>query len=232
MQARDVMTREVVTVGPHTSAKYAGELMTEHGFAALPVVDGDGRLVGIVAEADVLRDRIPEDPRLHALRHAGQNEGELPLLVHGVMTTAVRAVEPSADVADLARLLVEGHLRSVPVVEDGVVVGIVSRRDVLRTLVRPDADIRSDVLRLVEGYSGDLGCWNVQVTEGVTTVRRTRGAPEVSRAVEEFALQRLVTTVPGVIDVHVVPAVPAPTSPAERTAHADTTARAPTSMRR
>ncbi len=70
MQARDVMTREVVTVGPETSAGYAAEVMAEHGFAALPVVDGDGRLVGIVAEADVLRDRMPPDPRLHLRRNA------------------------------------------------------------------------------------------------------------------------------------------------------------------
>jgi len=68
VQARDVMTREVITVGPNTSAKYAAEVMAERGFAALPVVDDDNRLVGIVAEADVLRDRIPVDPRLHARR--------------------------------------------------------------------------------------------------------------------------------------------------------------------
>lgn len=210
MQARDVMTREVVTVGPDTSAKYAGELMAEHGFAALPVVDPDDRLLGIVAEADVLRDRLPEDPLLHLRRDTHEEDVVLPLLVRGVMTTAVVTVEPSADVADLARLLVDGRLRSVPVVEDGVVVGIVSRRDVLRTLVRPDADIRSDVLRLVEGYTGDLGCWDVRVTEGVTSVHRTRGVPQVSRAVEEFALQRLARTVPGVVAVHVLPDVPAP----------------------
>ena len=56
MQARDVMTREVMTVGPNTSAKYAAEVMADRGFAALPVVDDELRLVGIVAEADVLRD--------------------------------------------------------------------------------------------------------------------------------------------------------------------------------
>lgn len=219
MQARDVMTREVVTVGPDTSAKYAGELMAEHGFAALPVVDPDNnRLLGIVAEADVLRDRIPEDPRLHLRRDTDQHEEVVPLLVRGVMTTTVRSVEPSADIADVARLFVDGHLRSVPVLEDGVVVGIVSRRDVLRTLVRADADIRFDALRLVEGYTGDLGCWDVRVAEGVTTVRRTQGIPEVSHAVEEFALQRLVRTVPGVVAVHVLPSIPAPAPHADASA--------------
>jgi CBS domain-containing protein len=131
VQARDVMTAEVVTVGPDTSAKHAGELMAGHGVAALPVVDGGHRLVGMVAEADVLR-----------------------------------------------------------------------------TLVRPDRRIRSDVLRLVEACTDDLGSWDVRVTEGVTTVRRTQWAPEVPSRVEEFALERLVRTVPGVVAVHVLPAVP------------------------
>lgn len=209
MQARDVMTREVLTVGPDTSAKYAGELMAAHGFAALPVVEDGDRVVGIVAEADVLRDRIPQDPRLHQRRDGAAAPDSVPLLVHEVMTAAVRTVEPTADLADLARLLTEGHLRSVPVVAGGALVGIVSRRDVLRALVRPDGDIRADVLRLVEAYTGDLGCWDVQVTEGVTSVVRTRGAPDVSPAVEEFALRRLVTTVPGVVAVRVQPGVPA-----------------------
>lgn len=207
MQARDVMTSEVLTVGPDTSAKYAGELMATHGFAALPVVEDGDRVVGIVAEADVLRDRIPEDPRLHARRDGAAVRDSVPLLVREVMTTAVRTVEPTADLADLARQLTDGHLRSVPVVAGGALVGIVSRRDVLRALVRPDGDIRADVLRVVEAYTGDLDCWDVRVTEGVTSVTRTRGAPEVSPAVEEFALRRLVVTVPGVVAVRVLPGV-------------------------
>lgn len=209
MQARDVMTRDVVTVGPETSAKHAGEVMAERGFAALPVVDADGRLVGMVAEADVLRNRVPQDPRLHLRRDAAV-ETAVPLLVREMMTTAVRSVDAGADVADLARLFVDGHLRSVPVLDGEALVGIVSRRDLLRAMVRPDADIRADVLRLVEAYTGDLGCWEVHVSDGVTRIRRTRGVPDVSKAVEEFALERLALTVPGVIGVHVLAGAPGP----------------------
>lgn len=205
------MTSEVVTVGPDASVKHAGELMAEHGFAALPVVDPDRHLVGIVGEGDVLRDRLPEDPRLHVRRDTEQHPDPVPLRVRGVMTTAVRFASLADDVADVARLLVVAQVRSVPVVHDDVVVGIVSRRDVLRALVRSDSDIRSDILRLVESYTGDLDCWDVRVTEGVASVRRTWGAPQVSRAVEEFALQRLATTVPGVVAVHVLSPIPAPT---------------------
>jgi CBS domain-containing protein len=204
------MTRDVVTVGPNTSAKYAGEVMAERGFAALPVVDDDLRLVGIVAEADVLRDRFPADPRLHARRDQAAPAALPALLVHGVMTSAVRTVEVGDDLADIARLFVDDRLRSVPVLDAGRLAGIVSRRDLLRALVRPDGEIRSDVLRLVEGYTGDLGAWEVGVTEGVVTIRRVRGEAQMSAEVEDRALRALATTVAGVVGVRVLAgAVPA-----------------------
>jgi CBS domain-containing protein len=214
VQVRDVMTREVLTVGPDTSAKYAGEVLTEHGFAALPVVDSNHELVGIVAEADLLRDRLPTDPRLHLRRDEPTPAGPPPLVVRGVMTGRVRVVDASTDVSDVARLFVDERLRSVPVVENGRLVGIVSRRDLLEPLVRPDDVVRQDLLRLVEGYTGELGCWEVSVTEGVATVHRTRGAPEGSVDVERQALQTLARTVPGVISVQVLsgPGTDAPPS--------------------
>jgi CBS domain-containing protein len=218
VQARDVMTRDVVTVGPETSTKYAAEVMAERGYAALPVVDDDDRLVGIVAEADVLRDRMPPDARLHARRDAPTRDALPSLLVHGVMSAGVRSVEAGADVADVARLFVDERLRSVPVLDHGRLVGIVSRRDLLRTLVRPDEEIRVDLLRLVEGYTGDLGSWEVTVTEGVATIRRTGGTPQVSAQVEERALRALATTVGGVIGVRVM----TDSVPTERPADATT----------
>src|SRR4051812_1656351 len=144
VRVRDVMTREVVTVGPATTAKYAAEMMADRGFAALPVLDEDDQLVGIVAEADLLRDRLPHDPRLHARRDQESPQPAPSLLVRGVMTPHVRTVEATADVADVARLFVDDGLRSVPVLEHGRLVGMVSRRDLLRTLVRPDEQIRAD----------------------------------------------------------------------------------------
>jgi CBS domain-containing protein len=204
VQVRDVMTREVVTVGPDTSAKYAAEIMAERGFAALPVVDDDNQLVGIVAEADVLRDRLPADPRLHARRDAPAEDKPPSLLVRGVMTARVRTVRDTDDIADIARLFVDDRLRSVPVLEHRRLAGIVSRRDVLRTLVRPDAEIRADVLRLVEGYTGDIGAWDVAVNEGTATIRRTRGVPQVTPETEERALRALATTVGGVVGVRIL----------------------------
>ncbi|MGZ4656042.1 MAG: CBS domain-containing protein, partial [Blastococcus sp.] len=70
MQVREVMTRDVITVAPDTPVKEVGELLAGWGFAAVPVVDEDDVLVGLVAEADILRGRVPHDPRLHLRRDA------------------------------------------------------------------------------------------------------------------------------------------------------------------
>jgi CBS domain-containing protein len=203
VQVRDVMTRDVQTVGPGTSAKHAAELMAAHGFAAIPVVDDEDHVVGIVAEEDVLRDRLPEDPRLH-LRRDGEASSVPPLLVEGVMTRDVRCVEAAADLADVTRLVLEHQLRSAPVVDGDRLVGIVSRRDLLRALVRTDEAIRDDLLVLAERYTGDLGCWDVDVEDGVATIRRTRGEPDGGPAVEERALTALAHTIGGVVGVRVL----------------------------
>jgi CBS domain-containing protein len=210
------MTRDVVTVGPDTSAKYAAEIMADRGFAALPVVDDEGRVIGIVAEADVLRDRLPQDPRLHLRREAAV---ELPpaLLVRGVMTSPARTVPLTADVADVARLFLHAGLRSLPVVDGDRLVGIVSRRDLLRVLVRPDDEIASDVLRLVEAYTQELGGWTVAVSDGVATVRRCRENAEADTTEQDSvdrAVQTLAQTVPGVVAARVLSDARAASAPA------------------
>jgi CBS domain-containing protein len=213
VQARDVMTREVVTVGPMTSAKYAAEAMAGHGFAALPVVDDDGALIGIVAEADVLRRRVPPDPRLHARREE-QPPPVPPQLVGEIMTTSVRTVDVRADLSDIARLFVNDRLRSVPVLDNGRLAGIVSRRDVLRALVRPDDELCDELQGLVESYTGEPGVYTVEVSDGVATVRRVAGTPQPSAAVEEGAITEIARTVGGIVGVRataepVPPSVPA-----------------------
>ena len=120
------------------------------------------------------------------------------------MNARVRSVEPAADVADVARIFIHEHLRSVPVVEDGRTVGILSRRDLLRGLVRPDDTIRVDVLQVVEDYTGELGCWDVVVSEGVATIRRADGVAQNSTRVEDHALLQLAATVGGVVSIRVL----------------------------
>jgi CBS domain-containing protein len=222
VQVREVMTGQVAAVGPGTSAKHAGEVMAARGFAALPVVDDSRAVIGIVAEADVLRGRLPQDPRLH-LRRADGEAGPPPLLVRGVMTRRVRTVLPTADVADVARLLVDEQLRSVPVIDGDRPVGIVSRRDVLRALVRPDDEIARDVQRLAEAYLQRFGTWTVSVCEGVVTVAPAPAADPAGpgdaaitdiaaadAAADAHAVRTLAHTVPGVVAVRWSPAADEP----------------------
>lgn len=124
-----------------------------------------------------------------------------PEFVREVMTSAVRSVDTAADIADVTRLFVDERLRSVPVLQDGRLVGIVSRRDVLRALVRPDAELRDELLGLVEGYTGEPGAYQVEVRDGVATVRRVTGSPQPSAPVEERALDEIARTVGGVVAV-------------------------------
>jgi len=78
----------------------------------------------------------------------------------------------------------------------------------VRTLVRPDELLRTDLLGLIERYTGDLDGRDVTVSEGVATVQRTHGTPEVSVEMEEGALRTLASTVRGIADVRVLPAAP------------------------
>jgi CBS domain-containing protein len=86
MRARDIMTNPVTAVRPETPIKEAAAVLAVNGFTALPVVDGDDRLIGIVTEADVVRDRVPRDAR--ALRHPGEEMTTVATTTVGeVMTT-------------------------------------------------------------------------------------------------------------------------------------------------
>jgi CBS domain-containing protein len=121
MLVQDVMTRQVVTVNPETPIATAVALATGRGFTALPVVDAAGELVGLVTEADLLRDHARNDPT-----------GGRPTRVDQVMTTQVLTVAPATDLSEVVRRMQRLGIRSMPVVRASAgLVGIVSRRDVL-----------------------------------------------------------------------------------------------------
>lgn len=200
MKISEVMTRDVITAAPDDPVMHVAGLLTEHRFAAVPVVDDGGALVGIAAEADIIRDRMPADPRLH-LRRDEQTAAAPPGgSVAEVMTTRVRFVDARDDVSDVAALLLHERLRSVPVLDRGRLVGMVSRRDLLRVLVRPDEAIVEDLRRLIEEYTGEADGWDVRLHAGKATVRRTSGRPD---SVEVQAIGALARTVVGVVGVEV-----------------------------
>jgi CBS domain-containing protein len=128
VKARDVMTRSVVTVRPETSVRAAADLLCSHGFTAAPVMDANGELVGIASEADLVRGQIAPDGWVV--------ERDREPTVAQTMTPAPAAMRPEDDLADVVALMLDARLRSVPIVDGGKLVGIVTRRDVLRVVAR------------------------------------------------------------------------------------------------
>ncbi|SSC25739.1 CBS domain-containing protein, partial [Klenkia terrae] len=121
LRVRDVMTRSVRTVSVDDPVSTAAAVLRRWGVGALPVLDADGRVVGIVAELDLLR--------------AGPGAGTS---VGAVMRTPVRCLSPGARLAGVADALVQDGLRSMPVVLGGELVGIVSAADLLITTTQED----------------------------------------------------------------------------------------------
>jgi CBS domain-containing protein len=193
MQARQIMTSPVLTVQADTMVREAATLLLENRITAAPVLDAGGELIGIVSEGDLVVDRFGHDPR-NRVRPV-QDEPPGPQTVGEVMSTPVIALGPSADAADLAETMLGSDVRSVPIVEGATVVGIVSRRDLLRTLVRDDDDIREEIVGRIADYRGPAGTWDVQVTDGEVLI--VGELDDDGRAA--IAIAR---TVPGVGSVH------------------------------
>jgi CBS domain-containing protein len=174
MQARDIMCRKVVSVTTTTTVGDAATLLASRGFTALPVLDGDGDLIGLLTEADILRDRFPHDPRFHCSDQGGiqrpdETSREPAATVGGVMTSPAISVTAGADVVDLVAIMRADGVRSMPVVDGNRLVGIVTRRDLVRTLTRDDADVATDVRHQLEIYGGP-GRWTVEVDGGAVTI--------------------------------------------------------------
>lgn len=195
MQARQIMTSPVITVRPDTTVRDAAAVLLEHRITAAPVLDDNDELIGIVSEGDLVVHRFGHDPRSHLWPQQDRPPG--PQTVAEVMTTTVIALGPSADGADLAQTMLDCDIRSIPIVEGATVVGIVSRRDLLRALVRDDEAIRTEVIDRIAGYGGAADRWDVQVTDG-TVLLVDDGDDDDDDGRAAVALAR---TVPGVIAV-------------------------------
>ncbi len=195
MRADEIMTTPVVTVLVSADVREAVALLAEHHIGSMPVLDDSGALVGIVSELDLLGNRMPHDPRSHIRPHSADHD-DPKRRVGDVMHTAVVCVPGSADTSDLASVMVEKNIRAVPVVDGPTLVGIVSRRDVLRTLLRDDSGIHADVSALLGDYSPE-DSWTVDVDQGVVTVHGHFGDDHQRRTVEALA-----RSVPAVVRVH------------------------------
>jgi CBS domain-containing protein len=194
MRAKDIMTSPVITVGADTSLKEVASILVGHEIGAVPVVSEGEELIGIVSEADLMQLETTPDPRSHILP-VRRRPGRFPQTVGEVMTREVVAMNEEADVAQVARVMLERRLKVVPIVLGRDVVGIVSRRDVLKVLARSDREIHVELEDLLDDELLMLGRFRAEVEEGVVILRGPK-EPAGRRLAELLA-----SSVPGVISV-------------------------------
>jgi CBS domain-containing protein len=198
MRARDIMSRPVYSVRTDDSIEDAASLLASNAITAAPVLDEAGDLVGMVSEGDLLWHRVPPDPTAHAWRDAvaPAPEPHRPKVVADVMSAYPSTVWPDEDVADIAHVMLRHDVRSVPVVDHGEVIGIVSRRDILRTVIRTDDVLRREILHRLDEYAGGTSRWDVTVDEGTARVQGS-----FTDDAEKKVVSIMARTVPGVASV-------------------------------
>ncbi len=202
--ARDLMTTEVVTIPPDMPVEAIARLLAGRGITAVPVVDGLGALLGLVTAADLTCRLSPAqaepswlrwlvaDPSRAAIRYARAHG----FVAEDVMDMILDTVAPDTPVADIVATLERKGIRRVLVVEDGRLLGIVSRSDLLRAVTGettefaelPDARIRSAVLAAMRRESwADTFHTLVEVREGIVEFHGFAPGREVQRALRVLA---------------------------------------------
>ncbi|MFE0385310.1 CBS domain-containing protein [Streptomyces bungoensis] len=198
----DVMTRAVVGVGRGTRFKDIVERMEQAQVGAVPVLEGDGRVIGLVSEADLLPkeefrdsdpDRFTQLRRLPDLAKAGA------LTAEELMSTPAVTVHGDATLAEAARIMAVRRVKRLPVVDaEGVLVGVVSRGDLLKVFLRPDNDLADEIRRDVVDvlFPAPVEPVHIVVTDGVVTLTGTvREADRIPLA------ERMARGVEGVVGV-------------------------------
>lgn len=218
MNASDVMTAGVITTGPDADVKSVAKTMLEKGISALPVVDKDGKLIGIISEGDLIQRaesgteaktswwlRLLSDSETLASRFVKAHG----LRVSDVMSREVVTAAPDTHLAEIARLLEKNRIKRVPIVKDGKLLGIVSRANLLQALAsaKPaltgstkvsDATLRDNILnRLWDQPWASPSAINVIVTGGTVDLWGI-----INSETERKALNILVSEVPGVVGVN------------------------------
>jgi len=188
-KVKDVMTTRVVTVKGNATFKDIATLLTEYRVSAFPVLDDEGKVIGVVSEADLLsKEALVADMGVQAVR-LGRIAGSpyhdefakaAAVTAADLMTKPPVVVTPDEPVTSAARLMYHGRVKRLPVVgERGQLVGIVSRADVLSIYSRPDAEIRQEIMKnvILNEFFADPEHFAVTVSSGIVTLE---GYPETT----------------------------------------------------
>lgn len=199
IRAREIMTAPVITAHPDTPVKDVAVHMATNRVSGLPVVDNNGHLVGIVTESDFVR-RFGAPPH-HGLFGRANRAGapEAAVTAADLMTREVVTSSANASLAELARLMSDRHINRIPIVESGVLKGVVTRADIVRAFARPDSAITDEIRwRLVHQMGIDGTRIAVETRSGRVTL-----SGEVETGSDAVLVSRLAATMEGVVDVNV-----------------------------
>ncbi len=181
---KDVMTTHVVAVRMNASFKEMASRLREQRVSAFPVLDEDNKVIGVVSEADLLTKEALEfsgPGRVSSMLHHREQAKAAATTAADLMTKPPVTIGPNDLVSQAARLMYVRKVKRLPVVDDdGRLIGIVSRADVLSVYSRPDADIRHDIIEdiILEMLLCDPSRFTVTVKDGIVTVE---GMPETTR---------------------------------------------------
>ena len=196
------MTSEVITASVDTPLQEVARLLIDHRISGLPVVDAEGALVGVVSETDFLAKQAGPGSRrpsplqwlLSGTSAAKHAEARLHATTAGAaMTTPPVTIEPDRPVAEAAALMAQADVNRLPVMEDGRLVGILTRADIVRAYARDDdelVEVVRDAVRAVDGLRV------VGVHDGVATLAGDVASPELMPAVHS-----LVERIGGIVGV-------------------------------
>ena len=203
-QVRDVMTTDVATVAEESPYRQIVDLVTGRHISAVPVVDKFRHVLGVVSEADLLRkvELIGEPHERRAFESRRRRSARVKAdaaVARDLMTAPAVTTFPDTPVVAAAKLMDHQRVKRLPVIDDlGRLVGIVTRSDLLRVHLRPDADIRADIVQevLYRVLAIQEGAVRVEVNDGVV---RLTGALDRRTSVEVAV--RLAAQVSGVVEV-------------------------------
>lgn len=147
VKARDIMTRKIISVSPETEVTKAAKIMLDNSVNGMPVVDREGSLVGIICQSDLIAQQkqlpLPSVftlldsviPLFSQKKLESEVQKIIATTVSKAMTPNPITVSPESSLEEIAKLMVDKKLYTLPVVEQGKLVGIVGKEDVLRTLL-------------------------------------------------------------------------------------------------
>ena len=213
---KDVMTTRVIWVKKDATFREMAVALRDHRVSAFPVIDDDGKVIGVVSEADMLTKEalVDELGIFGGILHRRDQAKARGIIAGDLMTTAVVAVRPGDTVEHAAKLMYDRGVKRLPVTdESGHLVGIISRADVLSVFDRTDEAIRQEILDevLLGEFLVDPKAFDVAVKDGIVTLA---GRPETGDSGHRIV--RRVGHVQGVVAVRDRLAYPPPERRADR----------------